>query len=140
MAKSNYFQDQEKRYGGENWIQMLRPEDIQYGAKRLFKEMIRGNIDYQTYGKYFLDPKFIDNLIINAENELSVNTLYYNALDFYSKYYPTPEANVQKQHLQSLCFIYGTIRSKLVDVRHSGNIGYLVDTSALLYSHKNHLI
>lgn len=139
MAKVNYIQNMIKQYG-ENWIVALKPEDIQRNAKRIFKEMIKNQIDYQKEGNYFLDAKLIDNLIIAARNELEVNTLYYNAVCLYFQYYPSePNISAQITHLQSLCYIYRIIHDKLVTVKNSSNIGWLADTSGLLYNFRNHL-
>ena len=139
MARMNYIQNMEKQFG-ENWIASLRPEDIQRSGKRIFKEMVRGNIDYQQHGKYFLDSKFLDNLIISVRNELEVNTLLFNAVTFYKMYnMDAPNVSVQLTHLQSLCYIYNTILYRLTSVRNTGNIGWLADLSGLLYNHRNHL-
>lgn len=139
MAKSNYIQNMVNQYG-ETWIVTVRPEDIQRSSKRIFKDMVYGNIDYEKYGKYFLDSKFLDNLIIACKNELETNTIYFNAVSFYKGYYPNiPNIGVHLTHLNTLCFIYSNILSKLNTVKQTNNIGYLADTSAILYSHRNHL-
>lgn len=139
MARMNYIQNMEKQFG-ENWIVSLRPEDIQRSGKRIFKEMVRGNIDYQQHGKYFLDSKFLDNLIISARNELEVNTLLYNAVAFYKMYnMDVPNISVQLAHLQALCYIYNMILCRLTSVRNTANIGWLADLSGLLYNYRNHL-
>lgn len=139
MAKTNYIQNMIRQYG-ENWIVALRPEDIQRSGKRIFKEMVKNQIDYQSEGNYFLDGKFLDNLIISATNELEINTLYFNAVSFYQQYNPNvPNISVQVTHLQVLCYIYSVIYNKLSTVKSTGNIGYLADTSALLYNYRNHL-
>lgn len=139
MARTNYFKRQEDNRG-ENWIQSMRPEDIQYSAKSLFKEMIKGNIDYQKYSMYFLDPKFMDNLIINAENEYSANSLIYNALVYYINICPLPEVNVQITHHDALVKIYSAIYQRLKMVKETSNVGYLMDVSGVLYQYHKHLI
>jgi hypothetical protein len=141
MAKgnNNYIKNMINQYG-ENWIVALKPIDIQRSGKRVFKEMVKGQIDYQELGNYFMDGKFTDNLIIAASNELEINTLLYNALYFYKQYNPQiPNISTQLNHLQILCHIYQTIYNKLNMVKQTSNIGYLYDTSALLYSYRDHL-
>lgn len=139
MSKPNFFTDMIKRFG-DNWIIAMTPETIQRSGKRIFKEMVRGSIDYQTCGKYFLDPKFLDNLTIAAYNELEVNTLLLNAVVYYQKAFPyVPNISVQINHFQCLYKIYKTIYDKLNAVKQSGNIGWLADTSAMLYTYRNHL-
>lgn len=136
---NNYITNMIRQYG-ENWIVALKPDDIQRQAKRIFKEMIKGMIDYEKFGNYFLDAKFLDNLIIAASNELEINMLYLKAVAFYQQYYPMePNITVHLTHLDSLCRIYNTIIGKLNAVKQTGNIGYLADMPALLYSYRNHL-
>lgn len=139
-GRPNYITNMKKQFG-DNWIVALKPDDIQRSGKRIFKEMVRGFYDYQEVGPYFLDAKFLDNLIIAAMNELEDNTLYYNAVSVYMQMYPmTPNISVKLNHLQSLCYIYNTIYTKLKGVKETGNIACLVDTSAMLYSYRNHLM
>lgn len=137
--KNNYITGLMKSYG-ENWIVALRPEDIQRSGKRIVKEMVRGQFNYEEVGKYFLDGKFLDNLINAVDYELQVNSLYFNAVSFYAQYYPQiPNISVQINHLNALCYIYNVVLSRLQAVKSTGNIGYLSDISALLNSYKNHL-
>lgn len=140
MARPNYIRTMINQFG-ENWIVALKPEDIQRSGKRIFKEMIKGQINYEQEGNYFLDGKFLENLIISCNNELEINTLYYNAVSFYQISFPNiPNIAPQLTHLQIMCHIYSTILYKLNGVKETGNIGCLADTSALLYSYRNHLI
>ena len=83
MARVNYIQNMKKQYG-DNWINLLRPEDIQRSAKRVFKEMIRNQIDYEKDGNWFNEAKFLDNLIIAAQNECRY--LLFSVLSRYSKH------------------------------------------------------
>ena len=136
---NNYITSMEAKFG-ENWIFALTPENIQRSSKRVFKEMVTGKYDYEVVGKYFLDGKFLDNLIIACEYEIEVNTLLYNAVTFYIQYNPQIQnATIQQSHLQTLCYIYTVILQKLNAVKISGNIGAFVDLAAVLYSYRKHL-
>jgi hypothetical protein len=139
MAKNNYIKQMIDNYG-DSWITALKPEDIQRAGKRIVKEIVKGDFDYQLVGGYFLDLKFLDNLIISVQNELDTYVLYYNAVAFYRQYNPNlPNIGIQENHLAILCHIYTTILNKLKTVKSTGNIGWLADTSGLLYSYRNHL-
>ena len=139
MAKKCYFDTMKDQYG-ENWIVNLRPDDIQRSSGRIFKEMVKGTIDYEKVGMYFLDGKILDNLIIAANNQLEINTLLYNAVTFFQSYYPSyPNIGTQITHLYSLCYIYNTIHEKLKMVKYYENIGYLADISSLLNQYRIHL-
>lgn len=135
----NYFETMTKKFG-ENWIVALKPEDIQRSGKRICREMVKGQIDYEKFGKYFLDSKFSENLIISCQNEMEINTLYFNAVQVYMQMYPnTPNIAVHLHHLQCLCYVYNTILIKLNLLKQTGNIGCLADTAAMLYSYRSHL-
>ena len=101
--------------------------------------MVRGNIDYEKYGQYFLDAKFLENLIIAVTNDYEVNSLHYNAMLMYQQVYPsTPTAYIN--HDYALMVIYGTIMNKLNQVKNDQNVGWLADIGAILYHYKNHLV
>ena len=139
MAKNNsYIGNMVSQYG-DDWIVALSPDNIQRSTKRIVKDMIRG-INYELYGKYFLDSKFLENLIIGVSNELETNTLNYNACKFYFQCYPMiPNIQPHIYHLERVCFIYNTILARLQQVKMTGNVGYLTDISALLYNDRNNL-
>lgn len=140
MAKNNSYIQMMMNQNGDEWILALRPEDIQRSTRRIVKDMVRGTIDYQTQGKFFLDPKFMENLIIGVSNELEINTLNYNACQFYYQYYPqTPNIQPHIYHLERTCYIYSTILQRLNAVKMSGNVGYMTDISALLFNDRNNL-
>ena len=139
-VKSSYMESMIKQYG-DNWIVAITPEDIQRSAKRLVKEIVRGFIDYEKYGQYFLDGKFIDNLIVAVDNEYEINSLHYNALCLYRNTYPAvPNLSIHINHDYVLCVIYSTISQKLKMVKNTQNVGWLMDTSALLNQYKAHLV
>jgi hypothetical protein len=139
MARVNYFESMQKQFG-DNWIITQNPDSIQRSAKRIVKEMVHGNIDYQKYGNYFLDPKFMENLIIACRNELEVNTLLYTAVYHYAQQEPLyPNINIELNHLQALCYVYNVITQKLDYVKLYSNVGYLADIASLLYTYRHHL-
>lgn len=138
-AKNNYFKQNIDKFGDE-FVSLVTPDQIQGQAKRIVKEIVKGDIELEKYGKYFLDLKFIDNLIIGISCELDDYSLYSTAVSFYKMYYPnTPNITIRENHLQALCYIYGVILSKLQAVKETQNIGYLSDASSLLYNYRNHL-
>lgn len=140
MAKRDSYIKQMEQQRGEEWVITLTPDQIQRQAKRIVKDMVLGNIDYTAHGKYFYDAKFMENLIIGLSNELEINTLNYNSCRFFYQYYPTtPNLGSHIAHLEALGTIYVTILQKLNAVKDSGNIGYLADTSGILFNLRNHL-
>jgi hypothetical protein len=140
MGKTNYIDSMIKQYG-DQWIVALNPEDIQRSCKRLVKDMVRGNINYEKHGDYFLDAKFLDNLIIAVENELEMNSLHYNAMCFYQQYNPQiKNMSIHINHDYVITVIYNTIYNKLQQVKFTQNVGCLYDISALLNQYRAHLV
>ncbi len=140
MAKNNSYIQMMYNQQGEDWIINVRPEDIQRSCKRVVKDMVKGTIDYEKFGKYFLDIKFMENLIIGLTNELEINTLNYNACKLYYSYYPnTPNLGTHIYHLERILYIYNIIYERLNWVKSTGNVGYLTDISGLLFNDRNHL-
>jgi len=143
MAKNNQQRNyitQQMQTFGEDWIVACKPEDIQKNGKRIVKEMVQAKMNYEQVGKYFLDSKFMNNLIISLQNELEVNGLMYKAVSFYKQYFPAePNITYHENHLSCLCYVYNTVYSKLLQVRDTQDIGYLTDISGLLFTYRNHL-
>ena len=140
MAKTNYFQDMKNRYqGNEKWLNLITAQDIQKSAvKRIFKEMINGAYDYGKDGKYFLDSRFLENLIVAAGAKLEYYTLLSNAVNVYKGYYPTyPNVGAHLTHIQNLQYIYYTIYNKLEAVKFSYNVSPLVDVSPMTFNYRN---
>lgn len=137
----NYFTSQIKYYQTEDFIVMLKPEDIQRSAKeRIFREMVRGKIDYIEYGKYFLDSKFLANLIIACDNELTNNATDSAALQLYDQFNPGRMEVIHNMRRHSnLVFIYSTILSRLRAVEVSGNVGVLTDIQYVLNGVKHYI-
>lgn len=143
MAKknkeNNYFSSNIKRWDREDFLWQMRPEIIQRDAKnRIFREMVQGKIDYEKYGKYYLDPKFLENLIITASNELSNNSIVYIALENLDRSFPgNMEIVSNKTRYAGFVQIYSVLLNRLEAVKATGNIGYLVDIQYVLFDYKN---
>ena len=113
MAKNGYIDNMVKQYG-EDWVSLMKPEDIQRSTKRLVRDMVKGNVDYEKHGKYFFDPKFLENVLISVTNELEISSLHYNALVFYKSYYPQiPQIGLYISNDYALMTVYNTIYNKL---------------------------
>ena len=67
--RENYF-EMNLRDHDENFIYNRSTQDLQRDAKkRIFKDMIYGNIDYEVFGSYFTIPNFVDALMNVAKVE-----------------------------------------------------------------------
>jgi hypothetical protein len=135
-----YFASMKRRYPDQpNFIIFLKPEQIQRSAKeRIFREMIRGQIEYEEYGQYFNDPKFLENLIIAASDELISNSTCRDALVFYDMNFPGNQSVItERAKKENLVYVYMYILNKLTDVKMTGNVGLLTDIQYVLSAYRN---
>ncbi len=122
-----------------NFVKLLKPEMIQRSAKeRIFREMIRGQINYSEYGQYFLDNKFLENAIIAAQDELNYNITLRDALVFYDFNCPGQQnvINARAKH-ENLVYVFNVILNKLMEVKYTDNIGAITDIQYVLGSYRN---
>ncbi len=131
----NYFLSMIQKYNGNrDFILFLKPEQIQRSAKeKIFREMVRGQIDYAQFGIYYQNGKFLENLIVAANDELVNAQVITNALRFFDMYNPG-DLNVARiiTKQQMLVNIYNCIYSRLMQVKMTGDIGYLTDIQYVL--------
>lgn len=136
----NYFEANIKRAGNiDNFIILMKPEQIQRDAKnRIFREMVQGRIDYEKYGNYYLDSKFLENIIISANNELMNSVVIARALESYDLTYPGDRLVVMnKNKFNGLVFVYSTIYDRLCTVKETQNVASLVDIQYVLSNFRN---
>ena len=140
MAVNNYFSTMIHRYNGdEDFIAKIKPEQIQKSAKeRIFREMVQGKIDYTVYGKYFLEPKFLENLIIAANDELLNKSVILKTLQFYDMNFPGDQLVVYNltTHAGLVC-VYQLLYNRLTILKSTGDIGCMVDIVHQLKDFKN---
>lgn len=81
--RDNYFSMNIQKFG-DNFMTSKTPMDIQKDAKkRIFKDIVFGNIDYNKFGQYFTNPQFVEQLIITARNEEFNHRVIADALSMY---------------------------------------------------------
>ena len=82
--KNNYFTINKQKFG-DNFIAQKSAQDIQRDAKKkIFKDMVYGNIDDGVDGIYYTDANFLDNLITVAMIEMDVHGVTADALNNYT--------------------------------------------------------
>ena len=139
--QNNYFTAMNMKYKTSDFIYYLKPEQIQKSAKeKIFREMVQGKIDYTIFGMYFNDSKFLENLLIAAQDELINNSTIRDALSLYVATYPGNQysVNLLGRH-DALSRIYTVLFDKLNFVKNTGNVGYLADIQYVLAEFKNAL-
>lgn len=133
--QNNYFSSMIKRFDGNvDFVSLITPEMIQKSAKeRIFREMSKGQIKYEEYGNYFLDPKFLDNLIVAANDELNNNATVCKALEYFDLTFPGDQSvYINRVRYSCLLNIYSIIFQRLSMVKATGNIGSLTDIQYVL--------
>lgn len=133
--QNNYFTNMIQKYNGNaDFVLFLKPEQIQKSAKeKIFRDMVRGNIDYAQFGFYYQNSKFLENLIVAANDELINAQVISNALLFFDTYNPG-DLNVARIRTkqQMLVNIFSCIYTRLMQVKMSGDIGFLTDIQYVL--------
>ena len=84
----NYFSQSIEKMG-ENFLAQKTTDMIRRDAKnRIFKDIVNGSIDYTKYGRYFMDSRFLNQLISTAEEELNIHRVQIMCLEFYYCNFP----------------------------------------------------
>ena len=110
----SYFAEERGRNNNPNFFVNMRDEDLRRQVKRIVRDMVRGSIKYEEVGMYFLDMKFLENLIIGIKNELDINIMNYNACCFQYQYYPMiPNLGNHITALSNAITVYQTVLNKL---------------------------
>ena len=140
MAKRKCYIESMIAKNGENWVALVPPDSIQKSTKRIVKELAKGMISFDQYGKYFLDNKFMENLLIGIHYELEINTLNYSGCYYYYQAFPQiPNMGSHILHLERVIYIYNVILDRLQLVKSTGNVGYMVDINGLLFNDRKHV-
>lgn len=144
MAKgrTNYFEMNIQKKG-EDFLDSKSIDEIQRDAKkRIFQDMAFGNIDYEKYGRYFMEPRFLEQLIVTARDEMENHRVKYTALKEFDNAHPGDIRVVTICAVESrLVCAYETIYYYLKTVRDSGyNISCLTDLVAQIYQYRQDIV
>lgn len=137
-AYTNYFDFNIRKFNRNDFIVLMKPEQIQRDAKnRIFREMIQGYVDYEKYGSYYLDSKFLENIIISAENELMNSNIIANALKLYDISNPGNSLVIMnKNKYEQLSYVYNVLYAKLSMVKSNQDISFLIDIQYILRDYR----
>lgn len=142
MKGNNFFKAYTSRYNTPDFMVYLSPENIQGEAKRIFREMIKGKIDFAQYGSYFQDPKFTENLLVACEAEFNFNSTNAKALYYYALHTRDGSEQVRYNYETStiLAHCYKTILDRLRTLKASfySDIGCLTDIPIILSQYRNY--
>lgn len=125
QKRENYFEVNIRDFG-DNFINTKSAQDIQKDAKkRIFKDMVYNNINYELYGKFFTNPNFVDNLISIAAVESQKHKVTANALqDYYGKTLDPVAYSLCVQHqncqfaLENIKYSLEMVKNNNYDIQH----------------------
>ena len=113
QKRENYFEMNLKDHD-ENFINNRSPQDLQKDArKRIFKDMIYGNVDYEVFGKFYTNPNFIDALITTASVEAQKHSITSLALEQYHRASCDPVAYAMSVKHKNCAYALDCIRYDL---------------------------
>lgn len=125
--RENYFQQNIQR-SGQDFLETMPLDKMKLDAVKVFRELARGNIDIDVYGKYFFNPRFIEALISTAETKYNFHLISAMGVDLLLK------QNVQGHNIfavyeyhNSATSAYGLIFAKLTEFRYTGDVNILTD-------------
>lgn len=134
-GKTSYF-DMNVQKDGEDFLDKKSATEIVKDAKRrIFKDMAYGNINYEKYGMYFTEPRFLDQLLIVAEDEMYNHQTMYQALTLLDQQRPGDIRIITLCSKENrLATVYGIIYSHLKYVKDTGyNISVLPNLTSQIY-------
>jgi len=137
--RQNSYFDQGVQTGGQDFIDHKTVQDLQRDAKkRIFKDLAYGNVSFEKYGCYFMDVRFMEQLIIAADEELRNHNIYCNALSLLDFTYPGEQYVIALKTKEArLVSAYAILQNSLRAVRDSGyNISALTCLASALGPYK----
>jgi hypothetical protein len=148
--RPNWF-DRELQNNGGNADTLIRAMDtmkMYNDAPRIFKDLMYRNIDMETYGHYFLDNNFIEQLYLRAYNNWRLYTTLYNAvcmsIEMLSRNAVVNESEIKYQEgirntYVRLANAYGFICQKVNSTRQTKDLSYINCIGNLMDQFRNDL-
>ena len=140
--QNNFFTKQQQKHG-DDFMKMMTARDIQNGACQIFREIGRGRIDINKFGQYFLDPQFLECLIVEALANLNAHALNYRALNWYiSNNFESQDIQFQTMILDNhkkATQAYEIIFNNLSSIKATGDIHYLFTMANCLKNVRNNI-
>ena len=135
--KRNYFETNIQRFGVD-FLDYKKVEEIQRDSKFIFRDIVFGNINYEKYGIYFMDPRFLEQLIIVSSIESKKHDIKFRALAEFDNKYPGDQITSQLVCIENgMKVIMETLYNYLSMVKKDNyNIAYLTNIPAILISYK----
>lgn len=125
--RENYFQKNINRLGPD-FLESMALDKLKLDAVKVFRELARGNIDIEVYGKYFYNNKFLEACISTAETKYNFHLVSAKGVNELLK------QNVQGMNIFSIydfhnnaAYAYYLIAFKLNEFRKIGDTNILIE-------------
>lgn len=108
----NYFAQQIQK-GGDNFLAAKTPRDLSNDSDRIFRDLIRGNVDLYQYKEYILNPALLEVLSVKAGEKYNYWWAIKISIDNYIM-----QLNIQKQNNinvdQSTEILFGGVANDVI--------------------------
>lgn len=126
---------------GAGFIECKNALEIQRDAIKVFRDIARGNINFEKYGEYFLQDVFLSNLIIAANSKLISESIKRDGVNLLISQMSQTGANcdmqlIVLQDLINKTQAYQIILNNLTALQQSGDVNWLYTLSAQISSYK----
>lgn len=137
--RENYFQQNINRLGN-NFLDLLPLDKIKLDTVRVFRELARGNIDIDVYGKYFMHTKFLEACIETSATKFNLHNISAMGVE------RLIADNIQGYNIgavydfhKNAAAAYRLINTKMTEFRYYNDITILTDLVANLVKYRYYI-
>ena len=99
---NNFFIKMIQKYG-EDFLEKANSGELANGIPSLFRDLAKGRIDVSKHGHYFLDPRFVNICMIEANSKLQYYIVHTKSLvEFMNNHSANMDANEYQIYQQTL--------------------------------------
>lgn len=99
--RNNYFTQQIQR-NGDNFLETMRPDQIQRDCIRIFREMILGKIDMVKYAPYMANPSLLTCMINMSYSRYTECNCVATSMEYYVNAYNQNGWTVDPLYIETL--------------------------------------
>lgn len=139
--KSNDYFSNSIRHKGPGFIETKTSQDLQRDAIRVLRDLSRGNIDIEQHGHYFLEPMFLENIILAIDSKLLVETILRDGTTMLYNHQvqmgqPSDITSMVLQNQLQKVEAFQLARTNLYGLKTSGDLSWLYTLAAQLSNYR----
>lgn len=128
--KNNYFKQMIQRYGSD-FLEKKKQERGGFTNEppRVFRDLVKGKIDFARESDYFRDPEFLEALILNAYKNYTYYGILNNSLTTTFAQKPIPITMDEQEtyiRVKDSFELYRELYNCLIMFRSTGNIDWII--------------